>query len=98
MVWESCRGFYMELGNFNSKLFFAFPQQFPLNCCCATPCRSKHGELLRQNVPFFAFRRSCQVPRFRFFAKRGIEIDEFEEIAANFAIFAISLSSFSSLF
>jgi hypothetical protein len=38
-----------------STVFFPLPQQFPLNCCCATPRRSNYACLLRQIVLFRPF-------------------------------------------
>jgi hypothetical protein len=54
----------MEHGTFNSKLFFVLPQQFSLICCCAAPCRSKHGELLRQNGLFWLFAAVVKTHKF----------------------------------
>jgi hypothetical protein len=64
---------------FTQSCLFPLPQQFSLNCCCATPRRSKHGELLRQNGLFSLFAAVVKSPKFRFFAKWAFEIDEFAE-------------------
>jgi hypothetical protein len=47
--------FYSELSTLYSALSFPLPQQFSLNCCCATPRRTNHGEWLRQNRLFGLF-------------------------------------------
>jgi hypothetical protein len=80
---KSCRCFYSELELTTRN--FSLPQQFPLNCCRATPCRSKYAELLRKFGLFALFSAVVKSPNFRFFAKGAFEIDEFAEFYANLA-------------
>jgi hypothetical protein len=56
---------------------FRLPQQFSLNCCCATPRRSKHEELLRQIRLFSLFAAVVKSPDWRFSQKVDVKLQNF---------------------